>query len=547
MLLDKLMPRRCLAIACLLLAYAAYMCWLNSLVPYMNDDISYRFVVMYQQDDPVDSIGDIFTSQYMHYLYVNGRSVVHFLLQLIFMLSPGKCLFNICNSIVWVLLVSLVVKTAVPSGRSRLLVWIAAIVGVRFLLPGAYYLCFWASGSFNYIWTSAACLAYLLLYARMQRAAHLSYVAYPFLFILSFLIGWTHETLVAGVWVALLASLVFEKERRKPVSLWMFAGVTGGFLMMLFAPGNYVKMSILESNLILRVIKSAFAIFDLRLFYLLAVLLLVEWFRRRDRAKAFMRRRAYWFLALFVNLAFCCLLGSADRALYFVELTALILLIDYVFRVLLTKNFAHEKACVVIMLLALCGYEAVVAHESAKIYGEANRAVRHIYSSADDYTVFRELEPFRCVSPFVATVMDFCMRYNIPLSADYLDKLRFVPSSTYQAVLSGQLFDEVNRLPDSLLPFYTVDSIPSIVMPCDSILPKGKFVFDFYPPSLDDPNLSLLGRLRRICYPASLPSEDRAYELARLSRPYKIGGQYYVILCKPAHQWVRSVRYVPAS
>lgn len=547
MLLDKLMPHRCLAIACLLLAYAAYMCWLNSLVPYMNDDILYRYVVMYQQDDPVDSIGDIFTSQCMHYLYVNGRSVIHFLLQLILMLSPDKCLFNICNSIAWVLLISLVVTVAVPRGHSRPLIWIAAIIGVRFLLPGSHYLCFWASGSFNYIWTSVACLAYLLLYGRMQRAAHLSYMAYPFLFMLSFLIGWTHESLIAGVWVALLASLVFEKERRKPVSLLMFAGVTGGFLMMLLAPGNYVKMSILESGLILRVIKGAFAIFDLRLFWLLAVLLLLGWWRKRSQVKAYMRRRAYWFLALIVNLAFCSLLGSADRALYFVELTSLILLIDYLSRVLLTKKITHEKAYVAIMLIALCGYEAVIAHESAKIYGEANKAVRHIYSSADDYTVFRELEPCPCVSPFVATVMDFCMRYEIPLSADYQDKLRFVPSSTYQAILSGQLFGDANRLPDSYLPFYTVDSIPSLVMPCDTLLPEGKFVFEFYPPSLDDPNLSFLGRLRRICYPASLPSEDRAYELARLSRPYKIGGQYYIILLKPSYQWVRSVRFAPDS
>lgn len=537
-----------LAVASLLGLYALYMYWQNSLVPYMNDDILYRYIVMYQQDEPVSSISDIFTSQYLHYRNINGRSVIHFLLQLLLLISPGKLFFNICNSIVWILLVCLVVKTAVPTGSDRPIVWIWVIIGVRFLLPDASSLCFWASGSLNYIWTAVICLAYLLLYSRVQKAERIPYAAYPLLFILSVLVGWTHEALVTGVCIALLVYLATGKERRKPLPLLMFAGLAIGLIMMLIAPGNYVKMSVLPVGLHQRILKAVFVIFSLRLFWLLALLVLIGGCKDKTQTKAYLRRRACWFLALFVNLAVCCVLGVAGRAIYFVELTALILLTDYLSQPLFFAKIAHEKAWVAGMLVALCGYEFLIARESDKIYGEVNRIVQHIYSSGEDYTVFRELEPSRYVSPFVLSVMDFCRRYNIPATADYKDKIRFIPSATYRAIHSGRLFDPENRLPESQQPFYTTPDIPSLVMPSDTQPPGSKYILQFYPPSLEDPNLSPLGRLRRIYSPATLPSEEYACDLSNATiRPYTVAGQNYIILPKPRYQRIRSVRIEPDS
>ena len=82
---------------------------LNNAVPFRNDDYMYQFVFLttcdYSLPTPVDihrpitNISELFSSQYNHYMIMNGRCPVHFLVQL-FCGILGKDLFKIYNTII---------------------------------------------------------------------------------------------------------------------------------------------------------------------------------------------------------------------------------------------------------------------------------------------------------------------------------------------------------------------------------------------------------------------------------------------------------------
>lgn len=79
-------------------AIAAFVYAMNSFMPYYDDDIwySYRYVAG-EELSPLRHIGDVFESQYWHYINENGRAVVHVILQTLLGFLP-ECLFDILNT-----------------------------------------------------------------------------------------------------------------------------------------------------------------------------------------------------------------------------------------------------------------------------------------------------------------------------------------------------------------------------------------------------------------------------------------------------------------
>ena len=59
---------------------------LSYLTPFcLNDDLVYKFIWPYDNDSfttPIKTIKDVIESQYIHYHVLNGRSIIHFFIQL---------------------------------------------------------------------------------------------------------------------------------------------------------------------------------------------------------------------------------------------------------------------------------------------------------------------------------------------------------------------------------------------------------------------------------------------------------------------------------
>ena len=98
---------------CMLIIFIVFMIMfgLNSLTPMMyGDDYVYAFIWSGQSlytplpetVERVSSVKDLFISQWSHYFTWGGRSLAHLLVQ--FFVWQGKCVFNILNSFLFVLL-----------------------------------------------------------------------------------------------------------------------------------------------------------------------------------------------------------------------------------------------------------------------------------------------------------------------------------------------------------------------------------------------------------------------------------------------------------
>ncbi len=560
------------AIAILMAIYAIYIYFLNSWMPYVSDDFYYRFVRMYYFNQEVSSLGDIFNSQYLHFHNWGGRNIIHGLLQILLMLSPDKVLFNVCNTIVWLLFLWVIMRIAVPRQNNRFIYWLFAVVGVRFLLPESSYLYYWAAGSFNYYWVSVIAAVFFFLYRKAKHGWHIPTIAIPLIFIFSLLTGWLHESLMLGVWVALVVEMIFDRRCRTRLPVIMFVGVTCGLFVLMIAPGNYVRLEIVDetTGFISRILKALFVLSELRLSWLLLVVVLYEMWRNKSRMSTFICHKRFFVVVWLINLAFCMFLGIANRALFFVELIAFILLMSYMPFLFDKLKLKVQAVLSIVILVLLAGYEVVVGCEMCQLGNLADKSIQEYRTSTKDYLISPEWEPHGLVRDDVSSIMALWKIYNPYLEIKKSHRMfRILPQKTYRAIVSGELFDKTNRF-ERGLPFYTTDSISYVVMPCDGFFAEdefvefnadiknihhclyryanGRFIYHLYPASTQDPNLSLLGWLRRVLYPASLSSQkevaNNSYSINPLF-PYEIEGKQYVILQKSQFRRIEYIEYQP--
>ncbi|MDR1389831.1 MAG: DUF6056 family protein [Treponema sp.] len=223
---------------------------LNVFTPLIADDFSYSFV--FGTGERVSSISDIFISQYHHYMTWGGRNVAHFLTQL-FLFIGNKHVFNIFNTLIYCFFILLIQFHACGSLKKKnSLFFIAINVMLWFLVPAWGQNFLWLTGSCNYLWMTTIVLFFLVPY-RKRNADSVYRLNIPFsclFFILGILTGWTNENSSAAVLFLLIAYFVLKIINKEKLCLFEITGSIGfliGFYMQLSAPGNYVRLEVLES------------------------------------------------------------------------------------------------------------------------------------------------------------------------------------------------------------------------------------------------------------------------------------------------------------
>lgn len=103
----------------------------NVNTPVVCDDYFYMYIT--NTDIKINSLLDILYSQYRHYFAVNGRIVLHILAQ--FFLWIDKSLFNIINSVAYVLLTFVLYFHCVEFRRKSLSLYIIINLLLWFCVP----------------------------------------------------------------------------------------------------------------------------------------------------------------------------------------------------------------------------------------------------------------------------------------------------------------------------------------------------------------------------------------------------------------------------
>lgn len=238
----------------------------NLLMPIVADDYSYMFIWdgggrgnLLDSIDPnrlqrVESIGDIFYSQWQHYFTWGGRTVAHVIAQ--FFVWIGKGFFDVANVLVFAALVLLLFKvgtglTLRDMNKSYLLLILA---GIYFCTPSQIITTIWLTGSCNYLWMCTLELLFLLPFVTAYRNPKKSFNIPNSTFLIAFLAGWSIEP---GAAVTLFITFVFVVHFYKEGNLqtWMkvsFIFLVVGCAILILSPGNFNRMELIQSSLTFR-------------------------------------------------------------------------------------------------------------------------------------------------------------------------------------------------------------------------------------------------------------------------------------------------------
>lgn len=218
---------------------------LNTLTPIIADDFAYQFIT--GTTSKVNNLADVFISQYKHYFLWGGRTIAHILAQS-FLIAP-KYIFNIMNSFIYVLLIYLIYYLTTNRKNPLLLILIHFLIFYITPLFGKDYL--WETGAFNYLWTTVIILL-LLAYHKKNEKAEDSKLRIFLLFLVGIIAGWTNENTSFALLCILLIKQFDEKIiQKKSIQKWKIASLVGvltGFILLISAPGNYIRASRISEN-----------------------------------------------------------------------------------------------------------------------------------------------------------------------------------------------------------------------------------------------------------------------------------------------------------
>ena len=212
---------------------------LNLLTPLIADDYSYALTYNHTR---IKSIIDIINYQSHHYMVWGGRSIAHGIAQ--FFLMFPKHIFSVFNSLIYIVVINLIykiVKGKEKEDKPYLLLGIHFIL--YFLTPVFGQTCIWLIGSCNYIWTTSIIL-FLIYQFKNNSDKKDNILRIILMLLLGILAGWTNENTSFGLIVVLVSSLVINKINKEKISKWKISGLIGsiiGFIIMIGAPGNYVR------------------------------------------------------------------------------------------------------------------------------------------------------------------------------------------------------------------------------------------------------------------------------------------------------------------
>ena len=310
---------------------------LNWLSPEYHDDFVYKFMVVGGSVDfsrPIRNLGDIFLSQVDHYTGVNGRSIVHFLVQL-FTGLLGKQVFNIFNAIFFAAFVWLLKRNATPkAGSDTNPLAIAITLTLILLMPRFKDTFLWMTGSINYLWSATGTLLFLLIYEK-QRCQALSRSLF-WLLPIAFLLGWTHEGITLPLALSLVCvNLLRIKSIHHRQGLWLALAFLGGACMIVLSPGTIARSGahggLSASTIGLKMITGFIVMGKLKVVYLAVLLTVVALFMKPDETQAVVSGNKHLLLAVLLSCGIVFFSGlDSTRTAFGLELFSTIYLLRLV-------------------------------------------------------------------------------------------------------------------------------------------------------------------------------------------------------------------------
>ena len=249
---------------------------LHLMTPFMRDDLWYATNLV--TGEKISSIGDIIESQVWHYFNWGGRSINHALLQAV--LASGETGAAILNTLAALILGFAICFSAKVKNPLFYLLAEACIIAFN---ASIFFSMFWESGSVNYLYSSSWILFYMAIILKVldfgtaeitsasdhnppaddnpsSKKSNIAEILKCIWIIpLSLIAGWSTENMGPSCFVLTVFAIVFLLIKKKKVPFFLFEGALFtllGSVLMILAPGNFVRNQFVEKTDLVTLINS---------------------------------------------------------------------------------------------------------------------------------------------------------------------------------------------------------------------------------------------------------------------------------------------------
>ncbi len=488
-----------------------------------NDELLYQYV--WEKDDPTDlfsinhrferkisSFTDIVQTQTIHYVKVNGRSVVHAIEQAF---TGHMLAFSIINTAVFLLFVWLIVYYV--SGKwfnSNYALWVSVVMALLLLFP--YQASLWTSVNYgpNYLWTATMAMGILIIWDKIIKGEVSKKWNIPII-ILSAVFGWTHEGFVVGLagGIFLYYCLNFKTFRKQILYLAIPMFITAA--IMVFAPGNisrfFVSGDVNASPI--RIFNGANNMLCLWVFRLFIIgLLILIALRQWPKLRQFLKDNIHLVYILGVTFAFTLMANTAPYSHTFMELISLLLILRYLRTIPLLYNNKYIRLIAIIATLLFIPHQVILAKDTITNYKYQSQTVQNYITSPDGIFVIDHPDIAQTSVPYIRIwgLYRFCDWTNSLNSIYFKGKKRPSPVTSYDypaIAMPDSFFVDKNKFPGNA-PVYKADKGYYMWLKPGALPAGAKLQASLYPVDWNHKNVPYFVRLKFVLMSDTYPSTE---------------------------------------
>ena len=376
---------------------------MNYYTPLSADDFRYAF--MFGANRRIESISDIVTSQYYHYLEMNGRTIPHILIQL-FIGIIGKSTYNFINTLIFITFIHTITIITAKSKKNYIKHAILLSFVIFFFFP-AFSECFlWISGSINNLWSATFILIfhYFIIHKNIQFN-----LLYPISLVIGILVGWTHEGITLGLLGGyLILFFLFPKKLTKH-RIYSIIGLLIGILLLIFSPAaiNRALSHNSNINICIQILNTIYYLFNLKVIFLVLILLAFIYCKNIKINKKIL---AFHFTNIAISLLFIIVIARTtyERSYFGIELYSLILF-SYLFRYIITNI---RPRIYIILYLILIFISIPIIKTQYSNYRDWNKVIIQLQKTKSNIIYTNEVNCNKYIERFI-------LRYLIPESNEF--------------------------------------------------------------------------------------------------------------------------------
>lgn len=221
---------------------------LNKLYPLYADDWGY----IYHGQSFGEASVSICEKLYNQYFTWGGRMVVHAIAHLLSWIGLG--LSDLVNSFAFVFYIYVVYRISNKGNSINPMLLLLLGIFLWLIIPAFNSTVLWLVGAANYMWGALIVTLFLSVYYFYYIGAwrKISPLYVVLFFIAGIVSGWTNENLFAAQVFFIVCVFFLLRRDNISIPVWMVSGLVGvciGGLLMIAAPGNYIRSQVVVEGL----------------------------------------------------------------------------------------------------------------------------------------------------------------------------------------------------------------------------------------------------------------------------------------------------------